>query len=201
MRKSLKNIIGAGVIIGSLGLGSGLTGCASMYEEPIFRTFYGETQEILPKWAQTAGWRDYKEQKKNEEERARIELEQSEVPKLIAYNRWEDKNKDDMFDERNEAIGIGKREFNLNKEELNVAILSNNYGGKVVFRTWDSKNKLIGKTLIYIEKNELRSRTTGPNSPIEGDFMDNLKGAGPGDYLISATLDNGKKLYLPLTIK
>ena len=194
MRKSLKNIIGAGVIIGSLGLGSGLTGCASMYEEPIFRIFYGETQEILPKWAQTAGWRDYKEQKKAEEERARTELEQSEVPKLIAYNRWEDKNKDDMFDERNEAIGIGKREFNLNKEELNVAILSNNYEGKVVFKTWDSKNKLIGKTLRYASKNKL-VRVIGE------DFIDNLRRAGPGDYLISATLDNGKELYLPLTIK
>ena len=148
------------------------------------------------------GWRNYTEQKKAEEERARIELEQSEVPKLIAYNRWDDFNNDNEIDmEMTELIGISKKEFDLNKEELHVAIASINYEGKIIFKTWNSKNKLIGETLIYAPKNKLVGRVTGPNDPTEGDFMDNLKGAGPGDYLISATLGNGKELYLPLTIK
>ena len=77
MKKGLRSIIGG---LSLLTLVSG-GGCAGFYEDPVMRSLYGTPQEIMPEWAQSGGYRDYKrnearkeyEARRVEEERAREE--------------------------------------------------------------------------------------------------------------------------------
>jgi hypothetical protein len=74
MKKSLKKLGLAGMLFGATALGVG--GCASFYEDPMFRALYGTPQELLPEFIQSGGYREYKRNEAREEyEKKRVEEE------------------------------------------------------------------------------------------------------------------------------
>ena len=100
----------------------------------MFRAFYGETQEILPKWAQTAGWRDYKEQKKAEDERRPINLEKvinDNYPWVIVEienfetGKVEKKRKVNVFYTNNKTLSIKKGNYRWIDHNKDVKKLCN----------------------------------------------------------------------------
>jgi hypothetical protein len=84
MKKSLRNILGAGLLIGATTLG---IGCASFYEDPMFRALYGTPQELLPEFIQSGGYREYKRNEAREEAEKRIIEREKEIRAHINQER------------------------------------------------------------------------------------------------------------------
>ena len=96
MGKSLKNIIGAGVIIGSLGLGSGLTGCATFYEDPFVDAIIG----VQPKFLQPGAYRDLQERKV----RKRYDLRTPEEKRAVIEEEWKEMMEEREWEEKGRPI-------------------------------------------------------------------------------------------------
>lgn len=58
---------------------------------------------------------------------------------------------------------------------------------------------MIGETVDHAQGRNLAGYTQ-PGGPLQGDFMDNLRGAGPGEYRITATVDSGKTYEVWLSL-
>jgi len=117
---------------------------------------------------------------------------------LFTCNRWVDLDNNGKVKE-SELFGLGKKIFNLNNEEMQIRFY-NDYEGNVLFRSWTDSGKLIGETKMYKHYNKIPGRVTGPNGPLRGDFVDNLKGAGPGNYVITVNIEDGRTYRLDIKI-
>ncbi len=131
-------------------------------------------------------------------EQSKRKLQKNATPKnLFVCNQFIDLNNNNIA-EKKEFFGLGKRVFDLNKEQMRVFFNSGNYQGNITFRTWTNTGELIGETIQYTNKKKLEGRFTGLNvkqsSPL--DFMDKLKQAGPGNYKITANIDDGQTYML-----
>ncbi len=115
---------------------------------------------------------------------------------IFVYNKWEDKDKD-RIKEKDELKGLGKRVFDLSKENMFVLFHYPNQKGNVRFRLYDEKGKLIRETTDYNSGEFVKGRFTGPKSPLnpKGDFMDYLKDSGPGKYRITANAEGVTNEY------
>ena len=77
------------------------------------------------------------------------------------------------------------------------------YGSRrsVILRSFASNGKLIGETNWNFSRPlEVHFRISGPGLPVEGDFIDNVKKAGSGDYVLTATFDNGDTYRKEITV-
>ena len=122
-------------------------------------------------------------------------------PELIIFNEMRDLNGDGLFTDE-EIFGVGKKVFDLSKEQMGV-LIRGDCSGKITFRSSTKEGKLIGETINYynIEDEKKIFCVTGPDGPSQGDFMDNIKGAGPGHYVITATFDDGRTFREEVVIK
>ena len=107
---------------------------------------------------------------------------------LFTYSEWKDEDGDGYL-ERSELKGLGKKIFDLDKEDMAVAFNLPNQKGKIRFRTLTLDGKLIGETIEENPGIDVVRKFTGPDCPTQGDFMDCLKGAGSGKYRITASVD------------
>ena len=111
---------------------------------------------------------------------------------LLSFNKYIDLNKDGMFD-RNEFFGLNKKSFNLDKEGMGV-VLSLSKKGEIIFRTWTEQGELIQEIPLY--NPGVVGGVTGINgSEEEGNFMDELKKAGPGRYRITANAEGIEETF------
>ncbi|MBU4116893.1 MAG: hypothetical protein KKG94_04030 [Nanoarchaeota archaeon] len=129
----------------------------------------------------------------------RVKKKQIPQTQIITFNKYVDLN-NDGYPQKEEFFGLGKKVFDLNKENFNLMIFKKDYTGKFVFRSWTDTGKLIGQTSIQYSPNKISSFMTGPGYPTQGDFLDNLKGAGSGKYKISINEENGKVHILDIEI-
>jgi len=146
--------------------------------------------------------------KDDEQERQRQAYEQTgnqqqfytpEIPiGLFSFNKWVDFNNDNCMD-RNEFFGLGKKTFNLNKEEMGVRFWLPEYKGMITFKSWTSTGELIGEDKCYAN-NMLMGGFIKLEGPTRGNFMGSIKRAGPGDYRITATLGDGRVDMIDVTI-
>ena len=122
-------------------------------------------------------------------------------PELITYNTITDINNNGGIEDI-EIFGLNKNIFSLSREEISAGLRGREYSGKVKFQSWTETGILIGETEILFDKPyKIYGRCMGLNhSKTQGDFMDNLKWAGSGNYRITATLDNGKILAEDITL-
>lgn len=128
----------------------------------------------------------------------RVKIKQNPT-QIITFNKYVDLNNDGKF-QKEEFFGLGKKVFDLNKEELNLVTIKKGYSGKFVFRSWTDSGKLLGETQQQYSPNRVPLFRTGPGYPNQGDFLDNLKGAGPGNYKITVNGDNGQVQVLDIKI-
>lgn len=105
---------------------------------------------------------------------------------FFAYNEYIDLN-NNGGGEINEFLGAGKKVFDLNKEEVHIAIMVPNYMGNVNIGVRDYEGNLVGETNTSAKKNSI------VRFPI-------LATTSPGDYIFTATLDNGETKALGITI-
>jgi len=122
--------------------------------------------------------------------------------RLFTFNKFIDFNNDKTLDQ-NEFFGLGKKEFELNKETISISYCHENCLGNVIFRSWTSKGDLIGETLsVYNKPNRMQLFFSPPNSFVpDGDFMDKLRCAGPGEYKITATNGKGETYFVDIITK
>ena len=82
MKKNLMRMLTLGTIAATGLVGSG---CAGVYEsDPMFQVL-GEVQEVFPTWAQSAGWKEYKENEIRKQE----EMKKAEEMKTeILTSKW-----------------------------------------------------------------------------------------------------------------
>lgn len=122
-------------------------------------------------------------------------------PEIFSYVNWIDINENGMIDEE-EIFGKNKKVFDFNGERFGIIFGNKNYNGNIIFRSWTSNGKLIGETNHRADRENWGIQYwTAPSGPTEGDFMDEIRGNGPGDYRITATLDNGKIYYLDVKLE
>jgi len=124
-----------------------------------------------------------------------LQQNQATLEGFFAYNEWKDLNHNGQI-EKNELSGLGKKVFNLNEENLWVHLQVPNKMKNITFRSWTNTGELIGETL----GNHVSYFTGLSSNPSAGDFMDKLGEAGPGNYRISATLENGTTYSLDIKI-
>jgi hypothetical protein len=117
---------------------------------------------------------------------------------LFTCNKWVDFDNNGKVI-KSELFGLGKKVFNLNKEKMQIR-LNNDYEGRVLFRSWTDSGELIGETKVYKHYNKIAGGSTGPNSPNQGDFLDNIKGAGPGNYTITANTEDERTYRIDIKI-
>jgi len=119
---------------------------------------------------------------------------------IILCNTHIDLNKD-RFVEENEIFGLNKKIYDLDKEIITMCFY-NEKRGKFRFSSFTQDGRLIGETEreVLDDTKGLICYFTEPNGPTGGDFMDNLRGAGPGDYRIIAVTENGESIYQDLTL-
>ncbi len=132
---------------------------------------------------------------------SRDNSQQKFKPELLIYNKWVDLD-GDGYCQYDEYFGLGKKVFNLNKENLEVCFWNRDYLGPIILRSWNSNGKVIGETKYTFKKMyDKFVRFTGPTSKdTSHDFADQIKEAGPGEYKITATLNDGRTFVKDITI-
>ncbi|MCK4553178.1 hypothetical protein KAT80_03160 [Candidatus Pacearchaeota archaeon] len=129
--------------------------------------------------------------------RAENEARRKAEPKFFTCNNYVDINQDKILS-KEEYFGLGKKVFDLSQERFSVIFRNCNYTGKVIFKSWTNTGEFVGETEILCQKQfKVYGRTTGPEAVgNDMDFMDKIKIHGPGNYRITATLENGKTYFL-----
>jgi len=120
---------------------------------------------------------------------------------MFLCNKIVDLNGNNALDDwDNEVFGLNKKVYNINKEDVTCAIY-NSTPGNVLVQSWTEDGRLVGETnLVFTETKKAHGRRTCPDCSIGGDFMDEIKGAGPGNYRITATSEDGRIRAVSLRI-
>lgn len=204
MTKRLTNLLGAGLVAGA-GLLSG--GCAEL--GAVFMT----SDNPIVKLTGTAlyvGGEHENRMEEAREGRSQINVNTSNSKNgdnpvapyysFFTANRYQDVNENDRVD-YGEVVGKDKKIFNLDQENMEIIFLSKNTG-EIHFKTY-KKEICIGRTtIIYSRPNVPKCFVTGPEYPKEGDFVDAIKGAGPGYYRLEVSDSDNKLLsYLDLIVE
>ena len=122
-------------------------------------------------------------------------------PEFYTLSRWVDLNNDGELSDLEELFGLNKKNFSLNNEPVGVILIPHYYRGGIIFRSWKENGEKIGETNYNISKNWTVGDIGDRNvSPKQGNFMDRLVQSGPGDYRITATLDNGKNYSVDIKL-
>jgi hypothetical protein len=88
---------------------------------------------------------------------------------------------------KDELVDLGKTSFDLDKEALIVSFYMPDVTGELTLQTLKDTGQLIGETKVFTKKDTIEWYHTGPGGIIpDGDFLDKLKAAGPGNYIIAA---------------
>jgi len=109
---------------------------------------------------------------------------------IILCNDAIDINKDGAIS-KDEIFGYGRTAYNLDREKFSCIVLGE--AGNMCLQSWTIDGKLIGETQKYLESGKLIRYFTQPGGAEIGDFMDNLRKYGPGDYSITATKTESRK--------
>ena len=110
---------------------------------------------------------------------------------FFIYNQTVDINRDGIIDFNSELFGAKKTVFNIDREKMTCVFYKRD-GGELTLESWTSDGRKLGETkYVVCPEGYIQEFSTGPEWPTQGDFMDNIKGAGAGDYRITARDDRG----------
>lgn len=116
-------------------------------------------------------------------------------PYFFMCNQVRDIYGDGDLDFEADIFGFGKRVFNLDKETMCVVAMFPKKGGKLIGKSYTSTGELLGVGEIEYVGGGSRFCwiRTNLDGPIREGFMDKIRGKGPGEYVISMTLEDNRE--------
>jgi hypothetical protein len=142
--KTIKQLGLAGMLFGATALG---IGCASFYEDPMFRALYGTPQELLPEFIQSGGYREYKRNEAREEyEKKRVEREKEIRAHMLQtkennyQNQRQEKSDYERYQELPLIFACGGISDKGEYEEI---------GKKVIFYPDEKKSYIVAKPEVF----------------------------------------------------
>jgi hypothetical protein len=157
MKKSLKKLGLAGMLFGATALG---IGCASFYEDPMFRALYGTPQELLPEFIQSGGYREYKRNEAREEaEKKRIEREKEIRAHMLQakennyQNQRQEKSRYERYQELPLIFLCSKYDSKKDNPDSYIGV------GTKIITPEQKKYQIVGKAEIFDRGKEVTNIT------------------------------------------
>lgn len=134
----------------------------------------------------------------------RKKVRKTDKDRFISYNKWVDLDRNGTITIETELFGLGKKVFDIDKERMTIGFYQEHLGEREIsFRSWTPTGELLGETIAKRRFNGgyISQGFIGPKQdPTKPEFLEKIKSAGSGDYIITVNTDEGKTYMLNIKI-